>query len=308
MRRWMPVLAVVTVLASVGSAVPASAAGPRPVLAVNGEVTSPLAYTAAQLAALPQTTVTVTAGRRTVTDSGVLLETLVSLAGPAYPATLLNTKNELLRVTATVRGAGHDAVTFAVGELDPGFGNHPALLALTRSGRPIAGGPELVVPGDRAPLRFVPGVSAVTVGIATAPATDTSPPAGSPVQVIDGRRSVTLSAARLARLPSETLTVSFEGPGGEQTHTETGPALLEVLAAAGIAPTRNTWVAAVGDDNYVATVTPAEELVGGRPLELSLTEDGAALPQPRLVTDGDIKGGRYVSGIVDLYAGPGPAS
>jgi len=61
----------------------------------------------------------------------VLLETLVTNAGPAYPASLLNTKNELLRVTVTVRGAGHRQVTFAVGELDAGFGNHPALLALT---------------------------------------------------------------------------------------------------------------------------------------------------------------------------------
>ncbi len=74
----------------------------------------------------------------------MLLETLVSDAGPAYPASLLNTKNELLRVTATVRGAGRGAVTFAVGELDPGFGSHPALLALTRNGRPVGGSPELV--------------------------------------------------------------------------------------------------------------------------------------------------------------------
>jgi len=43
----------------------------------------------------------------------------------------------------------------------------------------------------------------------------------------------------------------------------------------------NTWVAAVGDDNYTAAVTPAEQLVGGRPLQLSLNEDGAALAQPR---------------------------
>lgn len=311
-RRWMPVLAAAAVPVSLWGAAPApataaSAAGARPVLAVHGEVTSPLAYTTAQLAALPQTTVTVTAGRRHVTDSGVLLETLVTMARPAYPASLLNTKNELLRVTATVRGEGHKAVTFAVGELDPAFGNHPALLALTRSGRPVAGGPQLVVPGDHSPVRFIRRVSQVTVGIATAPATSTSPPPGSPVKVIDGRREVTLSAARLARLPAETLTPSFEGPGGKQTHTETGPSLLEVLTAAGVTPTRNTWIAATGDDNYVATLTPAEQLAGGRPLELSLAEDGAALPQPRLVTDGDIKGGRYVSGIVDLYVGTGPA-
>jgi hypothetical protein len=94
--------------------------GSRPVLSVNGEVTSPSAYTISQLVALPQTTVTVTAGGRQFTDTGVLLETLVSDAGPAYPASLLNTKNDLLRVTVTVRGAGRRDITFAVGELDPG--------------------------------------------------------------------------------------------------------------------------------------------------------------------------------------------
>ena len=161
-----------------------------------------------------------------------------------------------------------------MGELDPNFGNHPALLALTLNGRPVAGGPELVVPGDSAPLRSVFGASKVTVGIATAPATNTNPSAGSPVEVIYGHHVVTLSAALLARLPSETLKVSFQGPGGTQTHTEIGPSLPVVLAAAGIFPTLNTWVAAAGDDNYVATVTPAEQFVGGRPLQLSLNEDG----------------------------------
>jgi hypothetical protein len=101
--------------------------------------------------------------------------------------------------------------------------------------------------------------------------------------------------------------VSFEGPGGVQTHTEVGPSLLEVLAVAGVAPTLDTWVAAVGDDNYVAVVTPAEQSAGGRPLQLSLSEDGVTLAQPRLVTDGDVKGGRYVSGVVDLYVGRGAA-
>ena len=46
--------------------------------------------------------------------------------------------------------------------------------------------------------------SAVTVGIATAPATNTAPSADSPVEIIDGQRVVTLSAARLARLLEET--------------------------------------------------------------------------------------------------------
>jgi hypothetical protein len=309
-RRLTPVVLAAALAASVAGLAggPAYAsAGSRPVLSVGGEVTTAASYTAEQLAALPQATATVTVGGRQVTDTGVLLETLVTSAGPAYPASLLNTKNELLRVTVTVRGAGHRQVTFAVGELDAGFGNHPALLALTQNGHRIAHGPELVVPGDRAPVRFVPRVSRLTVGIATTPATNTNPAAGSPVEIIDGHHHVTLSAALLARLPAETLPVSFLGPSGTQTHTEVGPSLLTVLAAARIRPTLGTWVAAVGLDNYVATVTPAEQLVGGRPLQLSLNEDGVALAQPRLVTDGDVHGGRYVSGVVDIYVGTGPA-
>ena len=52
-------------------------------------------------------------------------------------------------------------------------------------------------------------------------------------------------------------------------------------------------------------VTPAEAWPGGRPLLISLTEDGIPLSAPRLVADGDIKGGRYVSGVYDLVVGQG---
>ena len=65
--------------------------------------------------------------------------------------------------------------------------------------------------------------------------------------------SWTPGSALLARLPAETLHVSFLGPSGTQTHTEVGPSLLTVLAAARIWPTLKTWVAAVGLDNYVGT-------------------------------------------------------
>jgi hypothetical protein len=294
-------------LALASAALPAFAHEGDRGVAVDGSVSKPTTYSTAQLAALPQSPATIMLGNHQVTVMGVLLETLVTDASPAFPPSLSNTKNELLRVTATVRGAERQEVTFAVGELDPNFGNHPALLALTQDGRPIDDGPQLVVPGDRGPLRFVRDVSEITVGIATAPATNTAPSPGSPVVFVNGNRSVTLSSAFLNRLPKETLDVSFIGPGGTQSHTEVGPPLLEVGLFAGILPTFNTWIAAVGSDNYVATVTPAEQLVGGRQLQLSLVEDGVTLAQPRLVTDGDVKGGRYVSDVVNIYAGTGPA-
>jgi hypothetical protein len=308
MRRWTVGL-VLAGLAVLGPEVPAyGVTWVQPTLSVGGQVGQPTSYTSAELAALPQTTAEAVIDGRHVTVGGVPVETLVDDSGVSYPSSLPNTKNELLRVTVTVEGAFHRRVTFALGELDAGFGNHAALVALTVNQRPFPGGPALVVPGDLAPLRFVPAVAQLIVGVATAPATDTSPSPGSAVEVIDGPRTVTLSAASLAALPSENLTVSFEGPSGEQTHTESGPPLLEVLARARVPIGLDTWVAAVGSDNYVATVTPAEQWVGGRPLQLSLNEDGSPLAQPRLVADGDIKGGRYVSGVVDLYAGEGPAS
>jgi hypothetical protein len=301
-------IASVAAVALLGGGMPVYAHESGHTLTVNGEVNAPTTYTVDQLAALPQTTATINFGSHQATVSGVLLETLVTTAKPAFPPTLLNTKNELLRVTATVRGDSFQPVTFAIGELDAAFGNHPALVALTENGQPIEGGPELVVPGDRLPLRLVRGASQVTVGIASAPASNTAPAAGSPLILHNNGHSVTLTSAFLNHLPKETLTVSFIGPGGTQTHTEVGPALLEVLLFGGVfSDPFNTWVAAVGSDNYVAAVTPGEQLVGGRPLQLSLVEDGVALAQPRLVASGDLHGGRYVSDMVDVYVGSGPA-
>jgi hypothetical protein len=51
-------------------------------------------------------------------------------------------------------------------------------------------------------------------------------------------------------------------------------------------------------------VRPASPTVSISPPR-SLDPDGVPLPQPRLVTDGDVKGGRYVSMVVDLVVGHG---
>ncbi len=312
LRSWRRVLWAMVVLAVAGLAATATAsapAGARPTspalgptagVSVDGAVNAPATFTLAQLAALPQTTVTVPAavpGGRATTYTGVSLEDLVKLAQPLVP----KAKNALARVTVDVRDASGRVVTFALGELDPSFGNHPAYLVLTRGGVPLRDAPELLVPGDTVPTRSLAGVVEVTVSVQSPPTT--APPSAGAITVHDGARTVVLSARRLALLPSVTLNVAFGGPGGIQHHTETGPLLALVLAAAGIPATSSTWVAAVGSDGYVATVTPAEATAGGRPLILSLAEDGVRLAQPRLVAAGDVKGGRYVSDVTDLYAG-----
>jgi hypothetical protein len=262
---------------------------------VTGAVTTPSRYTPAQLAGLPQTTLPdLRSLHRHVQVTGTLLEPLVTASGPVLP----DVKNAALRVTLTVRGEHHERVSLALAELVPGNGNHPALLVPDRSRHHHRGSVDLVIPGDRSDARTVRQVREVDVAVA-APALPTDVPAGS-VRVVSGRRSVTLGADVLAALPAEIRTVAYQSGQGPQQHVESGPALARVLRAARLRSTPTTTVAAIATDGYVATVTPAEATSGRRTLLLSLTEDGAALQRPRLVADGDVSGGRYVSDVVAL--------
>lgn len=257
-------------------------------LSVSGAVASPANYTAAQLAALPQNGYPVTnPGRGPRTVTGTELDDLVTAATPDLPPG----KNTLLRVSLTVSGKQHKSVTFALGELVPDFGNHPAVL--TTSGRDI----DLVVPGDVSRSRSVSGVTSVRVAVSTTGAETVAP--GS-IRVVGPHRTVTLSKALLSHLPARHVTSTFLMGTTPQTHTESGPPLSLVLLAAGILPLPDIKVVAIGGDGYGAAVTLAETYVGGRELLVSTVEDGVALTQPRLVPDGDVKGGRFVSGVVTL--------
>jgi hypothetical protein len=292
------------VAASAARMAPGALAGisARPVLTVSGAVSSPADYTLSQLEALAATVTLLVPGGH-VTATGVSLDSLVNAAAPVLPAA----RNALLRVLVTTSGPSGRPVTFALGELDPGFGNHDALVVLSVNGRPLPAGPAPAVPRDRAPVRDLPVVRRIRVGV-TNPAV-TAPPSPGALVVEDGPWRTVLSAATLAALPAETKTVTFEAGTVTQTHTETGPTLAAVLRGVRIRAGLNTWVAAVGSDGYVATVTPAEAWVGGRALLISLPEDGIPLTAPRLITDGDVKGGRYVSGVDHLIVGQGaPAS
>jgi hypothetical protein len=295
--------ALIVLPATVTAAAPPRPGGPA--LTVTGAVSAPASYTLSQLGALPTETVTLPGrrGSRGVRAVGVSLDRLVTMAAPVLPSV----KNALLRVIVTASGPRGHEVSFALGELDPGFGDHDAVVVLSVGGRPLTAGPALAVPGDQAPVRDLPILTRIRVGVASPPVT--TPPSAGALVIRDGSRQTVLSAAGLASLPAETKKVTFLAGTSSQTHTETGPTLAEVLRAAHIRTGLGTWVAAVGSDGYVAAVTPAEAWPGGRPLLISLDEDGTAVTAPRLVTDGDIKGGRYVSGVYDLVIGhSAPAS
>jgi hypothetical protein len=298
--KWFGVLCVATTVGLGGLAgSTAWGSGTGSTISVGGAVSAPATYTTAQLQAL-ETTVQVPArdGAPAQSDEGVSLEQLVEASNPVLP----DAKNALLRVTVTVTPTFGLPVTFALGELDPSFGNHPAYVVLEQNGGATPFGPELVVPGDTTGGRTVYAVKAITVAVQSP--TATTPPAAGDLTIEAGYLTSVITGAELRSLPAETLHVSFlAGSPTPQTHTETGPTLNEVLEAAHIPPAIVSWVAGVGSDDYVATVTPAEAEIGGRPLLISTTEDGVQLAQPRLITDGDVKGGRYDSDLDDLVIG-----
>jgi hypothetical protein len=293
MRRLViPLVLSALLIGGVTTAIPAAAATTS-TLSVSGAVTTPVTYSMAQLAAMPQVTLPDTRIGGTHSVTGVSLEALVNASVPVVPAA----KNSFLRVAVTVDGLGPIDVAVALGEVDPSFGNHPALLALTEDGHSALLAPDLVFPGDNGLARTVLHVTSIKVAVESA--TVPTPAAGS-VVVVNGSRSRALTAAQIGRLPATTRTVSFLSGTASTMATETGPSLNAVLLAAGIFPWFSTSVAAVGNDGYLAAVTPYESVFGGRVLMLSTAENGVALAQPRLVVGGDVKGGRYVSGVVEL--------
>ncbi len=121
--------------------------------------------------------------------------------------------------------------------------------------------------------------------------------------------------AGLSALPAVTQTVSFVAGTAPQTHTYTGASLWSVLSSAGITVNANKndvlnrYVQATGSDGY-RTVFSLGELnpsFGNRADLVAYSESTASGPAPlagdgfaRVTAPGDVKGGRYVSNLVDL--------
>ncbi|WP_329100805.1 molybdopterin-dependent oxidoreductase [Micromonospora sp. NBC_01699] len=130
---------------------------------------------------------------------------------------------------------------------------------------------------------------------------------------VDGAvgRRLHLSNADLARLPQRTITLTYQSGSGPQTHTYTGPLLLDVLnrAQPRFDPQIKNHklrhvVTATGSDRYQAAfawgeIDPDFE---GKTVLVAITEDGqpTADGRPRVVVPGDRHGGRYVSSLVSL--------
>jgi hypothetical protein len=131
----------------------------------------------------------------------------------------------------------------------------------------------------------------------------------------DVRTPRDLDADDLAALPHHTVAVEYESGSGHQSRSEAGVLLADLVPADGLATTDRkidalsfgvlaVGVLAVGSDGYAALVSFGEisPEFGDRGVLLATAEDGKPLERPRLVVPGDVKGGRYVSDVVELRA------
>jgi len=131
-------------------------APPAAVLAVQGDIPSPLSLTADDLAKMPRETVSVPSpdGTKIVYEGVALLEVL-GKAGAPFGKQLRGKA-----LASYVLAKAHDGyqVTFTLGELDPQFGGESILVADKRDGKPLPDkqGPfRLVCPNDHEGARSV---------------------------------------------------------------------------------------------------------------------------------------------------------
>jgi len=125
-------------------------------LVVTGDVPTPLALTASDLAAMPRETVEVADqdGQKT-TYEGVALQEILKKAGINFGSQLRG--KDLAGYVLTSAKDGYQVV-FSLGELDANLGGLRAIVADQRDGKPLfeyQGPVRLVLPNDKAGARSV---------------------------------------------------------------------------------------------------------------------------------------------------------
>ncbi len=122
-------------------------APPAAVLAVEGDIPSPLSLTADDLAKMPRETASVPAPDGTkIVYEGVTLLAVLQKAGAPFGKQLCAVQGHSQPIVHAKAMDGYQVI-FTLGELDPDFGNETILLADKRDGKPL--------PDKQGPLRLV---------------------------------------------------------------------------------------------------------------------------------------------------------
>jgi DMSO/TMAO reductase YedYZ molybdopterin-dependent catalytic subunit len=128
----------------------------EPKLAVTGDVPTPLALSASDLAAMPRDHVEMTEqnGEKT-TYEGVALQEILKKAGIPFGRQM---RGKALAGYVLAEAKDGYAVAFSLGELDPDLGGTRVIVADKRDGKPLfeyQGPVRLVIPADKEGARSV---------------------------------------------------------------------------------------------------------------------------------------------------------
>lgn len=285
---------------------------PAPAVQLGGAVDRPAALTETDLAARSAVTQAVNfssgSGPQAHTYTGTSLWSLLNDAGLQADGTR---KNDLLSRHVLATGADGYKVVFALGELNPEYGNKPALVAYAETtagvSAPLAAadGPfRVTAPGDVKGGRYVSNLTRLDVAAPPPTAAGTGGGVSSTFAVsgkVTAPRSFDLNAlAGLA--PAIDLTIG--------ANTYRGVSLWTLLNKVGLPATPKNvtlgmYAVATGSDGYRATVSLGEidpgfgnkgALVAYQMNGVDLTTAGFA----RLVVPGEVKQSRSVSNLVAI--------
>jgi hypothetical protein len=83
----------------------------------------------------------------------------------AASPTRTSRKNDILRKIIVASGTDGNVSGFTAGEIDPGFGGNPIIVAYEDNGQPLGcdGPAQIVAPGDKAGGRFVHNIATIFV-------------------------------------------------------------------------------------------------------------------------------------------------
>jgi len=291
---------------------------------------APLTLTMAQLAALPASTVTLPDG---TSESGPTLSSLLTQAGFKLISTCKNDQLHYWVEASSLDGSG---AVISDGELDPLFGNNPAILSVSENGHPLTA-PRLAVPKDATTARDVGNVFDITIGRAPQQmpqsASNTgctaagytplvTPPAAAGSVLVNGTvTGATVTWAQLMGMTQADQIDTFLQGSTPNIREEKGPTLYNVLSSAvpelSSVPSDDTrlYVEATSSEDGASTLVSWDEFDPARnntrdllslgessiaprpaPFHLFIPPDGTDTG-PRLTTPGDVRGGRYDFGV-----------
>jgi DMSO/TMAO reductase YedYZ molybdopterin-dependent catalytic subunit len=157
-------------------------------------------------------------------------------------------------------------------------------------------------------------VSALVVGFPSSVSSQATPAASGSIEISGLITETTiLTVADLQAYPAEQVDVTYEAGGTLENHSFTGTSLFGVIDDIGLAvpedarnPLLEMVIIVSASDGYQVVFSGGEidPNFGNAPILLAWEQDGAPLEGEdgpvRIVVPGDLRGGRYVSGVTTI--------